>query len=76
MAVVKRRKQQSVMVIGPGGVAQLHKITVMDVDGENVTLKLEVPAGTIVQTLEEWEQVQAARTNSGDPPKSRAAYSG
>jgi hypothetical protein len=29
-----------------------------------------------VQTLEEWEQVQAARTNSGDPPKSRAAYSG
>ena len=74
MAVLQRRKQESVMVAGPGGMEQLLKVTVMNVDGENVTLKFDVPAGVMVSSLEEWEQVQAARANQGDQPKKRAAY--
>ena len=74
MAVLQRRKQESVMVAGPGGMEQLLKVTVMNVDGENVTLKFDVPAGVMVSSLEEWEHVQAARAKQGDQPKHKAAY--
>jgi sRNA-binding carbon storage regulator CsrA len=75
MAVVKREVQQSVIVAGSGGAEQLFKVTVMNVEGEIVTLKLDVPAGAMVHTLEEWEHVQAGKARqAGEQPKNRAAY--
>jgi sRNA-binding carbon storage regulator CsrA len=75
MAVLKRKAQESVMIVGSGGMEQLFKVTVMNVDGEVVTLKVDVPAGTMVHTLEEWEHVQTGKARqSGEQPKSRAAY--
>ena len=74
MAVVKRKTQQSVVVAGTGGAEQLLKVTVTNVDGELVTLKIDVPAGAMVYPLEEWEQVQAAKAKTGDRPKQNAAY--
>ncbi len=74
MAVVKREVEQSVIVAGEGGGEQLLKVTVMIVDGETVTLKLDVPAGAMVHTLEEWERVQAGKARQASEPKNRAAY--
>ena len=80
MAVLKRKKQESVIVAGAGGSEQVLKVTVVSIEGENVTLKFDVAAGTMVHSGEEWESVQAARQvatakQGADRPKERAAYS-
>ncbi len=80
MAVLKRKKQESVIVAGAGGLEQMLKVTVVSIEGESVTLRFDVAAGTVVHSGEEWESVQAARQvakakQGTDRPKERAAYS-
>ncbi len=80
MAVLKRSKQESVIVAGSGGSEQVLKVTVVDVEGDSVTLKFDVAAGVIVHSGEEWESVQSARQaakpqQGAERPKHRAAYS-
>jgi sRNA-binding carbon storage regulator CsrA len=79
MAVLKRKKQESVVVVGSGGSEQVLRVTVVGIEGESVTLKFDVDAGVMVQTGEEWERVQAGRAakakQGADRPKVRAAYS-
>lgn len=76
MVHVKRKKQESVIVARTGGTEQLLKITVVDIQGDLVTLKFDVGTGISVHSAEEWERAQAARLKPGaDRPKERAAYS-
>ena len=79
MAVLKRKKQESVIVTGSDGSEQVLKVTVVNLEDDSVTLRFDVAAGVMVQTGEEWEYVQAgkaAKLKPGvDRPKERAAYS-
>jgi sRNA-binding carbon storage regulator CsrA len=80
MAVLKRRKQESVVVAGSGGAEQVLKVTVVGFEDDSVTLKFDVAAGVMVHSGEEWESVQSARqaakpAQDAERPKHRAAYS-
>jgi sRNA-binding carbon storage regulator CsrA len=79
MAVLKRKKQESVIVAGSGGLEQLLKVTIVDVEGEDVTLKFEVAAGVMVHSGEEWASLLASRAAKAaqgtDRPRHKAAYS-
>lgn len=77
MPVLKRKKQESVIVAGSGGSEQVLKVTVISVEGESVTLKFDVAAGVMVHSGEEWASVQAAKAKQGADhrPRERAAYS-
>jgi sRNA-binding carbon storage regulator CsrA len=80
MAVLKRKKQEAVIVARSGGSEQVLKVTVLGVQGDNVTLDFDVDAGLSVHSAEEWQRKQAARQTAkpkpgADRPKERAAYS-
>ncbi len=79
MAILKRRKQESVIVAGSGGSEQLLKVTVVGIEGEEVTLNFDVAAGVMVHSGEEWASLlatRAAKAKQGtDRPLHKAAYS-
>jgi sRNA-binding carbon storage regulator CsrA len=80
MVVVKRKKQEAVIVARANGSEQVFKVTVAGIQGDNVALEFDVGAGVSVHSAEEWEQAQAERkaaklTQGANRPKVRAAYS-
>lgn len=80
MVVVTRKKQESVIVARSNGSEQVLKFTVVDVQGDSVTLDFDVGAGVSVHSAKEWERMQAERQTAKlkqriERPKERAAYS-
>jgi sRNA-binding carbon storage regulator CsrA len=80
MAVLKRKKQESVIIAGSGGMEQMLKVTVVSFEDDSVALKFDVAAGVMVHSGEEWESLQSARqaakaSQGAERPKHRAAYS-
>ena len=67
MAVLKRKKQESVIVAGSGGSEQVLKVTVISIEGENVTLKFDVAAGVMVHSGEEWDERAGGAKRSKEP---------
>jgi sRNA-binding carbon storage regulator CsrA len=80
MAVLTLKKQEAVIVARSSGSEQVLKVTVVGIQGENVTLEFDVGASESVHSAEEWEQAHAERKTAklkpgADRPKERAAYS-
>jgi carbon storage regulator CsrA len=78
MLVLSRKKQESVMVGGGSGGAQLLKVTVIDIRGGSVRLGFDASADLPVHRTEVWERICAESPGSqpqpGIPwPKERAA---
>lgn len=59
MLVLSRKIQESVMVGGSEGFAQLLKVTVLEIKGGRVRLGFEVDADVPVNRLEVWERSRA-----------------
>jgi len=79
MVVLSRKKQEAVIVARSGGSERVLKVTVVGIQGENVTLDFDVGASVSVHSAEEWERVHAERKTArlkhgADRPKERAAY--
>jgi len=75
-----RKKQESVIVARSDGSEQMLKVTVVGIEGGQVSLKFDVGAGLSVHAAEEWEHAHAERQSAklkqgADRPKVRAAYS-
>jgi len=60
MLVLSRKRQESVVVVGSDGVAQLLKVTVVQIRGGTVRLGFEVDTAVPVHRSEVWERIQAA----------------
>jgi len=80
MVVLTRKKQQAVVVARSNGSEQVLKVTVVGIQGDNVTLDFDVGASESVHLAEAWERVLADRQTDklkkgADRPKERAAYS-
>lgn len=59
MLVLSRKNRESVVVGGDDGIHRLLKVTVLEVQGENVKLGFEVDAGVPVHYSETWKQIRA-----------------
>jgi carbon storage regulator CsrA len=63
MLVLSRKNSESVVVGDPlGSIAQLLKVTVLEIHGSKVKLGFETPLGVPVNRWEVWQQIrQSAR---------------
>ncbi len=59
MLVLSRKSQESVVVGGAEGFAQLLKVTVLEIKGGKVRLGFEADADIPVHRFEVWERIRA-----------------
>jgi carbon storage regulator CsrA len=59
MLVLSRKRQESVVVGGTDGFAQLLKVTVIEIRGGTVRLGFEIDAGVPVHREEVWARIHA-----------------
>lgn len=77
MLILSRKKQESVVVGGGGGVANLLKVTVLEIAGGRVKLGFEADGDVPVHRLEIWERMCATgELSSGSDTKSPTARAG
>jgi carbon storage regulator len=57
MLVLSRKSLESVVVGGPGGLAPLLKVTVLEIKGGTVRLGFEASAEVPVHRMEVWERI-------------------
>jgi len=60
MLVLTRKSKQAVVVGGSVGFERLLKVTVLEIEGNNVKLGFEVDKAVPVHRLEVWERIQAS----------------
>jgi len=65
MLVLSRKRQESVVVGGSDGFAQLLKVTVVEIKSGTVRLGFEVDAAVPVHRLEVWERIHATPQPDG-----------
>jgi carbon storage regulator len=75
MLVLSRKKNESVVVGGPGCIGQVLKITVLEINGDRVRLGFDADTAIPIHRSEVWEKVFAGNVPNGcaEEPKTPVA---
>jgi len=73
MLILMRKRCESVVVGRPNGFERMLKVTVLEINGDNVLLGVETNNDFPVQSWETWERIRASQTSaiSGDMTTNR-----
>lgn len=68
MLVLSRKRQESVVVVGPGPLERLLKVTVLDIRGGEVKLGFDVAPDVPVHRSEVWDRILSGGLQAIPPP--------
>jgi len=64
MLILMRKRCESVVVGRPNGFERMLKVTVLEINGDNVLLGFETNNDFPVQSWETWERIRAPQTSA------------
>ncbi len=68
MLVLTRKRQESVVIVGSGGLERVLKVTVLKIEGGKVRLGFEADTEVPIHRSEVWERIQTRPGSSGSTP--------